>query len=445
MKTNQSFSRYDQGFSSINFNLKQTSQPSRLTQIGVALTVRNYRIRAYTKLRVEPQYWDKSVNRCICNDLLCLRVRKRMQFINSRLNEIQQQIEQTDMLLAEKGRYIAIDDVRKVIVGVVSTGKGKKEDTITVMKRIASDYHEHINRRGEMGRANTSRTYVMAVSRLENYLDSRNRKATMTFDDFNKSFFDGFSDYLSRYSYSRATGSKKYTALTVASTLGAIRNILHRAYDMGLSDNTSYISIGGGIPHSSSDKIYLTERELSRLAGVKVRSESEANVRDMFLVASFTALRISDINRLNESAFSSGMITLSQTKTKSIVHIPILKEISPLIEKYREISFPYLNTSYANICIKELASRAGIDETILVSEIRGGVRQFKQVPKYSQISFHTARRSCITNLFKKGYSPNYLMTLSGHKSISSFERYIKSSAEEMSHEFILELKKKKAI
>ena len=41
-----------------------------------------------------------------------------------------------------------------------------------------------------------------------------------------------------------------------------------------------------------------------------------------------------------------------------------------------------------------------------------------------------AGRCRITNLYKRGYPANYVMTLSGHKSIQAFQRYLKTPSRE---------------
>ena len=43
----------------IRFNLKQVSEKNKLTQIMLVTTINKRRIRVYTKLRVEPQYWNQ--------------------------------------------------------------------------------------------------------------------------------------------------------------------------------------------------------------------------------------------------------------------------------------------------------------------------------------------------------------------------------------------------
>lgn len=43
----------------LRFNLKQMANKEKLTQIMLVTTVNKQRIRIYTKLRIEPKYWDK--------------------------------------------------------------------------------------------------------------------------------------------------------------------------------------------------------------------------------------------------------------------------------------------------------------------------------------------------------------------------------------------------
>lgn len=371
------------------------------------------------------------------------RVQNRVRQINAQLDYIEHQVDYYDHVCAEKGQYLSKDMVRKVIASAnCSHKKQVSEDAMKIMKWIAGNYQKTINGKGIIGEANTSRTYLMAIYRLEKFVKGTKRQ-NLKFCDFSRGLIADFTEYLNKYTYTRGSTVEHYTSSTITATLNIIKNILRKAYDMELCDN-SYSNLFDNISvaHNVSDKIYLSESELVKLSRVKVKSETERHVRDLFVIASYTGLRISDINHLNEAAFSQNQITLVQTKTKNLVHIPILKEISEIIGIYRHSRFPQIDSIKANLCIKELARRAGIDDTIIVSETRGGVRQHRSVPKYSQVCFHTARRSCITNLFKRGYSVNYIMSLSGHKSISSFQRYVKSSNEEMAEAFINELRKR---
>jgi integrase len=282
------------------------------------------------------------------------------------------------------------------------------------------------------------------MKRLENFCQIYNY-SIRTFEDFDNRFFTNFSNYLYNCSYQKGKEQKQYTQNTVINTLKVIKNLLHRAYDNEMTDNNYFTKVQTILSSDVSDQVYLTEKEILRLSQLKLTLPHEQNIRDMFVIACYTALRISDIQKLNNAEIRNGKIALYQTKTKEKVEIPILKEIAPLIAHYQKVKFPIINICKANETIKELAKRCGIDEQISQKEHRGGTTNIRTCPKWSMISFHTARRSCITNLYKRGYPVNYIMTLSGHRSIQAFQRYMKASSKEIMTSFTELLKKNHAL
>jgi len=62
------------------------------------------------------------------------------------------------------------------------------------------------------------------------------------------------------------------------------------------------------------------------------------------------------------------------------------------------------------------------------------------VPKYELVTSHTARRSFATNLYRRGIPSTQLMLLTGHRSESSFLRYIKVSREDNARDVAKKLK-----
>lgn len=212
-----------------------------------------------------------------------------------------------------------------------------------------------------------------------------------------------------------------------------------------MTSNDYFRRVQTSLPADVSEPVYLREEEIRKLAAVETRDGAEREVRDMFVIACYTALRFSDLRRLNEAEIDKGVISLYQTKTKEKVTIPILKEIAPLVGRYRREGFPVIDKAKANRIIRVLAERSRLDETVSYREVRGGRATLHTAPKYRLISFHTARRSCVTNLYKRGYPANYIMTLSGHRSMQAFQRYMRASSKEMMSSFFLLLKKDKAI
>ena len=427
----------------LHFNLKQMKEVNKLTQIMLVTTVNRQRIRVYTKLRIQPKYWDKQSYRCVVNHPVSLREKKRLESLNKLLNEMEISIYQVDKELSESGKYLNHQVIRKTILEKHGT-ENSDFRPIAYLYQQVDEYLNGLNRRGKRGIASTQRTYLTALKRLENFCQLQNHPIR-TFEDFDQKFFTSFANYLYSCTYQKGDLKQQYTQNTVINTLKVIKNLLHRAYDNEMTNNNYFTKVQTILSSDVSEQIYLNEEEIKCLASMNLTIPYERHIRDMFLIACWTGLRISDIQKLNSAEIHKGSISLYQTKTKEKVEIPILKEIAPTILHYQKIGFPSIHNCKANQLIKELAQRCGINESINRKEHRGGTTHILTQPKWSMVSFHTARRSCITNLYKRGYPVNYIMTLSGHRSVQAFQRYIRASSKELLNNFMELLKKDHAL
>lgn len=427
----------------LRFNLKQIREPNKLTQIILVTTINKQRIRIYTKLRIEPKYWDKTTYRCRTDVQLNLRERMKLQRVNKQIDGIVKAVYETDEQMAEKGKYLSPSIIRLLVEEKQTIGNAVVSPIVCLYKQI-DDYLEHVNRRGKRGVASTQKTYTTAIHRLENYC--RIHKIQIkSLDDFDKHFFANFANYLYTCTYRKGDEKIHYTQNTIINTLKVIKNLLHRLYDSEMTHNNYFQKVQTTLTADASEQVYLKEDEIKKLAQMTLTDTTEKSIRDMFIIACYTSLRISDIQKLNEAVIEDGCITLYQTKTQERVQIPILKEITALINFYRKQGFPRFTANKANETIRKLAYQCGITEMVNYKEHRGGITTIKTKPKCQMISFHTARRSCITNLYKRGYPINYIMTLSGHRSIQAFQRYMRASSRELMCNFVTLLKKERAI
>ena len=385
----------------VHFNLKQMREKDQLTQIMLVMTLNRRRVRMYTGLRVKPRFWDKESYRCVTEGRISKRDRLGLENINRQINRMERALSDADEHLATCGEYLTESVLRRVIDEV----------------RSESFTSEH------------PLQYLRPIT---------------SFNDFDRRFFIDFTNYLYNYRFGKKL-EKNYTQNTVINTLKVLKNLLHRAYDNEVTSNDYFKKVQTSLPADVSEPVYLREDEIKKLATMENLTNAEREVRDAFVIACYTALRFSDLRRLNEAEIGDGVISLYQTKTKEKVAIPILKEIAPLITYYQSQGFPIINKVRANRVIKQLAERCHLDEMVSYREFRGGNATLHTAPKYSLISFHTARRSCVTNLYKRGYPVNYIMTLSGHRSMQAFQRYMRASSKEMMSKFVHLLKKDKAI
>lgn len=425
----------------LHFNLKQMKDPNKLTQIMLVTTVNKQRIRVYTKLRVEPKFWDKKTDRCVASQSINMRDRRKLAQVNKILNELEMSIYQVDKELSDSGKYLNPQIVRKTIVERQAKGEADAQPLAYMYQQI-DDYLNGLNRRGKRGIASTQRTYHTALKRLEAFCKLH---PIRTFEDFDNKFFNAFANFLYNCSYQKGKTKKQYTQNTVINTIKVIKNLLHRAYDNEVTNNNYFTKVQTILSSDVSEQIYLNEKEIQRLAQMKLTLPHEVMIRDMFIIACWTALRISDIQKLHNAEIHKDHIALYQTKTNEKVEIPILKEIASIIAYYQKVGFPSIHICKANETIKELARRCGINENISQKEHRGGTTHIQTRPKWSLVSFHTARRSCITNLYKRGYPVNYIMTLSGHRSVQAFQRYMRASSKELLNSFMKLLKKDGAL
>ena len=427
----------------IHFNLKQTRDGEKLTQIMLVASLEKRRVRVYTRLRVRPKYWSVATNRCNLTGRMTRRERMGLEGINEQIERMTTLLRETDNRLAMNGEPMTEAVVRQVMSGLLRDEE-REVRPLPYLRQLAEDYVKGINRKGKRGHDSSTGTYLTALGRLEEY--DRGRKVPIcSFDDFDKHFFADFTNFLYGHTYGREGKRKHYTQNTIVNTLKVIKNLLHRAYDNEVTTNDYFMKVQTALPADVSDPVYLEEKEIKRLAGVSTLNDTEREVRDAFVIACYTALRISDLRRLNEAVIRDGVITMYQAKTQERVEIPILKEIAPLVDYYRERGFPIVDKVTANRLIKALAKRSRIDSPVNHKECRGGVSTVRTVPKWSLVSFHTARRSCVTNLYKRGYPVNYVMTLSGHRSMQAFQRYMRASSHELMTNFVHLLKKDKAL
>lgn len=224
-------------------------------------------------------------------------------------------------------------------------------------------------------------------------------------------------------------------------------------------------------------KVYLTDTEIDALYDLPLEIGSwRCKVRDVFLCGCFTGQRISDYGRLTADCFrvtekGTHIVEMKQKKTGKHVVIPVLDDrlltiagryggdlphIWPqnlgrdikLILKDLSETVPSLAVKFPTVLTlperrAEEKARAEGNE-LYERDAQGRVI----VPKWALVSTHTARRSCITNLYKRHlFTDRQLMSISGHSDVRTLFGYILEGDRETAEEIaakMAEFKKKSA-
>lgn len=236
--------------------------------------------------------------------------------------------------------------------------------------------------------------------------------------------------------------SRHYMESTKYMYAALIKSVMNCALEDGISKNNIQNS-KSFVTHRVSSifkKVYLTREEISRLASLELKRNSALEkVRDVFLVGCLTGQRFSDYSKIsmdemeviNVDGKEYKAFRMVQKKTEKTIIVPILdRKLPAIIEKWGG-KLPKISISFMNSQIKELCRMAGIDSPTTIYIRKGGERLKVIKPKYELISSHTARRSCITNLYLDGkLTSGQIRSISGHANEESFKRYLCQNYEE---------------
>ncbi len=110
-------------------------------------------------------------------------------------------------------------------------------------------------------------------------------------------------------------------------------------------------------------------------------------VRDYFVISCLTSLRYSDFIRIKPENIIDNQIQLKTSKTGQEVIIPISPLVRAIFEKY-DFNLPIApGNQVFNRYLKDIGSKAEIDELVTVTETVGGVKKIEVYEKWELILF----------------------------------------------------------
>ena len=143
--------------------------------------------------------------------------------------------------------------------------------------------------------------------------------------------------------------------------------------------------------------------------------------RDLFLLASWTGLRFSDLQILTIDHLHGDNIVIKTQKTEKEVVIPVFPIVRNVLIKYKDTGLPSITNQALNRSLKNLGAK--LEEA---SNLKGITAD---VSKYNRITTHTARRSFATNLYHI-VPIELIMSVTGHKTQTEFYKYIRVTPKE---------------
>ena len=241
-----------------------------------------------------------------------------------------------------------------------------------------------------------------------------------------------------------------YADNTIGGFIKKLKCVLRAAESRGYPVNPAYKSTEFKAQSSIDvDTIYLTREEVERFEKVDLTQKEDGKnlelARDIFLVGVWTAQRVSDYNNLkpenikvvDNNGTPMTYISIHQQKTGRLVEIPCNAKVRDILNKYPK-GLPHLSDQKINKYIKDIGKMAKIDEVVEVKGSRGGQVIKEYYKKYELICTHTARRTGATLMYLDGIAIYDIMKVTGHKSVTTLEKYIRADKLEVAQKLVLQ-------
>ena len=405
---------------------------------------------------VDVKEWEEAAQteRKLGNYIIKKGINKKIVLLEDAIKDMKRHHRFTKENLEKSIEDIVLADKREVLKRAEQLGKEAEDRKKRNVKNFVV---EHI-RKIETGEVRTAKKEKYAEESIKNWKQFRRvfldfyKIRPFEWDDINEALADRYISYLESVGYMKYTLDKH---------ISLFKTIVGVAERQGLHNNHlagSYLKSPQIREEDKAKEIYLTKDELSALYDMPL-SGFEEQVRDVFLIGSFTALRYSDYSRIKKENIGfthngTKVIRIKQEKTAGTVVIPILDErLEALLKKY-DYNVPEVLDQSLNRTIKEICKRLSVTVTSLgkkertvlnLKERRAEVEARKKGvelyeydeqgfpirPRWVLVASHTARRSCITNMYlSKKFSVQQMMSVSGHKTETMFYKYVKLSLDE---------------
>jgi integrase len=425
----------------VNYYLKDKTKPQ--TAINCIIRYRGQRYKLATGESVNPEFWDG-------RRATLRKAYPEAATINIKLDRFETRITKAFEPHIINRTIPTISELRENSseFRVQSSKANTLNSELKTMNFTA--YFQSYNATAPIA-ASTLKKYKTTLRWIKQYEQRQNRR--LTFDDVNVQFYTHFREWIINKTYLPRADAlpQRYSANYFGSLVKCIKRVMNEASAAGLHTNTAHNSPRFKPEAETADAIYLTMDELMKIhrlnptpeqvaqltrgtkeINLQRKTESLMLVKNKFLIGCFTALRVSDFNRLDEVNIKQNWIRIKPrkgTRKNADVVIPIHPVVREIINSGFNIATP-ISDQKINEHIKEVCKLAGITEKVSTTRTEGGRQVERTAPKWAKVCTHTARRSGATNMFIAGIPSISIMLITGHTTEKSFLKYIKITAEQ---------------
>lgn len=429
--------------STIRFELSKKSDDTLKKQILVRVSVsRGFRVGGKTKIFVSPKDWDEK-KQTLRRTSKVEKVEKQREVENIRkqLNDLQEHISRSiidntdlDKITTKEGRQKWIDFVigsyYDPTIQLSKVTKLTFDDFSKVYVEVRSKEEHWKSSIG--GHFNQKKVWdnpaFDKLSAVQTQINKMNPNLMM--DDITGKTMDEYQDFLIREGFLNST----------------IRN--HMCYlkqIMKWANQRGYLKHGKEVLEHKTPKLeeskpkavnYLKWEEFEQMYNYKFKEGEEhlELTRDRFCFSCVTSLRHSDIEILKKSDFDDydnpSSFSFVSKKTHDNLTIFLNKYSKELYLKYRDIPtkdglmFPPKSNQKMNDNLKIIAEMLGFTRDITKMQFSGRERIDDTQRLCDVIGTHSGRRTFVVHTLEMGWSPQVVMSYTGHEDYDTLRPYI---------------------
>ena len=406
-----------------SFNLRNPKS-EKPTNLYLVCRIDKKQVKFATGVKVYPEHWNEKKQEAFISCRLTELDNVNNSIVNDKISEIKNNFIQYKQYLCA--------NPEEINNGIVLLKQYIYKDTYMKKQEVnAIHWLRSALTNDRTVKESTKMDYIKQLKFFETFLKEANNYP-ISFDQIKLPLLKDYETYL----FNKDVGNGKTTkTTTVGNKVEKIICILRRAEQQGLIDIREANLDKYKKPQSrqgDDNEIYLTEEEINRIYALELTGMEE-QVRDLFVLQCWIGQRFADTQSINDGLIKDApngkVIEIVQEKKTHKVSIPLLPIALEILDKY-ECQFPIFTNQTALNYLKNIGKKAGITRMHNVTEDRGGKVITERVKAYELIGTHTARRSFVSNMLKRGYDSNIIMKITGHNDERSFKKYIRLSSED---------------
>lgn len=204
------------------------------------------------------------------------------------------------------------------------------------------------------------------------------------------------------------------------------------------------------IKETSTSQVALNIDDLNKIMTHEFKTKSLERVRDVFVFACVTGMRFGELSLISKSNVNQSHIILKEEKGvfKEPRNIPLTTLSKYILTKY-DYKLPLIANQKQNEYLKKAFQEMEFSKKIEKTTNRGREVERTQDFFYNRISTHTARRTFITMMKRKGVSDKLIAKATGHKDMATLNKYYQvddeQTKEAMDEVFDIEIPLKKIV